>query len=211
MFKYLRIKLFYGLLRPFSEYTRKKRLSVFVKKAKPHRGMKILDLGGQPQIWDFVNTPMDITCLNLPGIAMVDYQTHHNITFIEGDACNMPFFKPGQFDLVFSNSVIEHVGNQVKRKQFANEIMRLSTRYWIQTPSKYFPIEAHCGMPLWWFYPKKLRLYFLRQWRLKLPSWTDMIENTTVLDKNELKELFPNSRLKVEWMIFPKSLTVFSI
>ena len=83
----------------------------FVKIIKPFEGMKVLDLGVQPDIWDFVETPLNITCQNLPGIAMVDYETQHKIKYIEGDAYDMPYFQPGDFDLVFSNSVIEHVGS----------------------------------------------------------------------------------------------------
>ena len=58
---------------------RKSRMRRFVKIIKPFEGMKVLDLGVQPDIWDFVETPLNITCQNLPGIAMVDYETQHNI------------------------------------------------------------------------------------------------------------------------------------
>jgi len=56
----------------------------------------------------------------------------------------------GEFDLVFSNSVIEHVGDFERMRQFVHEARRVAKSYWIQTPSKWFPIEPHCGMPFWW-------------------------------------------------------------
>lgn len=187
-------------------------MALFVKVMQPKSRMKILDLGGQPSIWDFVELPLNITCLNLPGIATVEHQSHHQITYIEGDACSMPYFQSGDFDLVFSNSVIEHVGDFEKRAQFASEVLRLSDQYWIQTPSIYFPIEAHCGMPFWWLYPQALRSYFLKRWQKKLPGWTKMVETTSVISERELRSLFPGCRIKYErFLLLPKSIVAYSI
>jgi hypothetical protein len=211
LFKYLRIKIFYTIMRPFSILIRGARIRLFVEIMKPIKGTKILDLGGQPIIWDFVETPLVITCVNLPGIAMVDHQTHHNITYVEGDACHLPNFKFGDFDIVFSNSVIEHVGGSDKQMQFAYEVVRLSNNYWIQTPCKHFPIEAHSGMPFWWYYPSWVRTYLLGQWSKKLPAWTEMVANTTVIHKRDLKKMLPNAKILTEWFIFPKSLIAYSV
>ena len=210
MLKYLRINLFKRLLFPVSNFSRKKRGKLFSKIITPRENMTILDIGGQPEIWDFIKIPLRITCLNLPGIATIDHQTHHEIIYVEGDGCNMPEFHAGQFDFVFSNSVIEHVGDDKKRKQFANEVRRISKNYWIQTPYKYFPIEAHCGMPFWWLYPQVMRSFFITRWRKKLPMWTQMVEGTDVVSIEEMKALFPESNMLKEWLIFPKSLIVFS-
>ncbi len=207
---YLGFKLFWILLRPLSTYSRNKRAKLFIEKMKPKEKMKILDIGGQPQIWDHVKIPLQITCLNLPGIATTDHKTHHEIIYVEGDGCSMPEFQSGHFDLVFSNSVIEHVGNYKKRKMFADEVIRLSKCYWIQTPYKYYPIEAHCGMPFWWLYPKFMRSFFIARWRKMLPAWTEMVENTEVVSTTEMKKLFPKANIEKEWLIFPKSLIAFS-
>lgn len=211
VFKYLRIRVFYAVLNPFSILMRKARMRLFIIIMKPVKGMKILDLGGQPAIWDFVETPLIITCVNLPGIAMIEYKTHHNIRYVEGDACNMPIFQSGDFDMVFSNSVIEHVGDTEKQIQFANEVMRLSNNYWIQTPCKVFPIEAHTGMPFWWYYPSWLKTYFLNQWSKKLPAWSEMVATTRVINKEDLKIMLPNAKILTEWFIFPKSLIAYSV
>jgi len=210
MFKYFRIKLFYTILRPFASYTRGARMRLFIKIMKPVEGMKIIDLGGQTDIWDYVEVPLKITCLNLPGIAMINYETHHDIKYVEGDACDMPNFKFGDFDMVYSNSVIEHVGNIEKRTQFADEVKRLSNNYWIQTPCKGFPIEAHTGMPFWWYYPSWLKKYLINRWSIKLPAWTEMVKTTTFVNKEELKTMLPNSDIRTEWFIFPKSIIVYS-
>jgi hypothetical protein len=113
-------------------------------------------------------------------------------------------------DFVFSNSVIEHVGGAERRAQFAREVRRIGRSYWVQTPSIWFPIEAHSGMPLWWCYPKGMRNWILRRWREKLPAWTDMIEGTTVVKRAELQRLFPDAKIKVERVLgVPKSYIAF--
>jgi len=173
-------------------------------------GIPVLDLGGQPMIWDSVPTPLDITILNLPGVALTGTVSHHKIRYVEGDACKVVGFKEGQFECVFSNSVIEHVGPAGKQADFAREVRRLGKSYWVQTPCKLFPIEPHCGMPFWWFYPAKLRHYFIERWRRKLPAWTESIENTRVLSKVDFQALFPEATIQVEKVLgIPKSYVAY--
>lgn len=210
MFSYFRFRLFTILLKPFSVAMRQRRMAAFQNIFQPTAGIKVLDLGGQPAIWDSVKPALAITCLNLPGVAKTGHPTHHDITYCQGDACNMPEFNKGDFDLVFSNSVIEHVGDHEKQQQFAAEVQRLADNYWIQTPSIYFPMEAHCGMPFWWAYPKGLQQYFLTRWSKKLPAWSEMVATTTVLSKRRMKQLFPHSQLKTERLVFPKSIVAYS-
>jgi SAM-dependent methyltransferase len=172
---------------------------------------RVLDVGGNTINWQYVKTPLDITVLNLPGTD-VDVTTHgeHRFTFIFGDATAMPEHGDKSFDIVFSNSVIEHVGDKAKRKAFASEVRRVGTRYYTQTPSKYFPLEAHTGIPFWWFFPTALKQHFFRKWEHKLPLWNQMIQGTTVVSKREMSELFPGSSIKVDRLVgFPKSYTVY--
>ncbi len=115
----------------------------------------------------------------------------------KGDACATQL-EPNSFDLVFSNSVIEHVGDINKQTAFATEARRLAPRHWIQTPAKSFPIEAHTGMPFWWYYPKTTRTRIVKRWRAKLPDWTEMVEGTTFVEKRTLRSYFPESQLLVE-------------
>jgi SAM-dependent methyltransferase len=208
--KYLRITVFQSILRPFSDWSRKRRMRSYVSLMDVREGMSVLDLGGQPMIWDGVPLRLDLTILNLPNVAVSNYISHHKITYVEGDACKIEGFEDRQFDSVFSNSVIEHVGPVDKMSDFAREVRRLGKSYWIQTPSKWFPIEAHCGMPFWWFYPVRLRKYFIERWRKKLPAWTQMVAGTTVLTKSELQCLFPEATIMVETFFgIPKSYVAY--
>ena len=77
--------------------------------------------------------PGEFEILQSPGLR------HHTFHVIEGDACSVEQFGDRSFDLVFSNSVIEHVGPPAKQAEFAHEVLRLGRSYWVQTPSKWFP------------------------------------------------------------------------
>jgi 2-polyprenyl-3-methyl-5-hydroxy-6-metoxy-1,4-benzoquinol methylase len=59
------------------------------------------------------------------------------------------------FDIVFSNSVIEHVGDAESQQQFAHEIARVGRAYWVQTPNRRFPVEPHLLTPFLHFLPTR--------------------------------------------------------
>jgi 2-polyprenyl-3-methyl-5-hydroxy-6-metoxy-1,4-benzoquinol methylase len=172
-------------------------------------GMSVIDLGGSPMTWKTVPFSLNLTVLNLPGGVPRDNAIRHKITYIEGDACDVKEFGDRSFDMVFSNSVIEHVGAVDKRASFAKEVRRLGRSYWVQTPAIWFPLEPHCGMPFWWFYPEFVKRYFIERWRKKLPAWTTMVEETTILLKSELRQLFPEATILTEKFLgIPKSYIV---
>jgi hypothetical protein len=208
--KYFRLQLFKTLLNPFSRRMRTRRMAMCTRVMGFDRHRRVLDLGGQAGIWDHVETPQNITILNLSGVADTSLKTHHRVNYVEGDACNVTGFTDGEFEVLFSNSVIEHVGPESRMEDFAREVKRLGRSYWVQTPSKWFPIEAHCGMPFWWFYPESLRQYFLKRWSAKLPGWTEMVAGTRVLTRQQLRRLFPDAEIHTERMFgIPKSYTAY--
>ncbi|HEV7261073.1 MAG TPA: class I SAM-dependent methyltransferase [Bosea sp. (in: a-proteobacteria)] len=206
------MKLFYFMLGPISAHYRRKRMRKFCSVFHLDHHPAILDLGGQPTIWDTVVEPLDIVILNLPGRAETLHPTHHNIKYVEGDACDVVGIEKKEFDIVFSNSVIEHVGNSDFRARFASEVRRLGKSYWVQTPARYFPIEPHNGMPFWWFWPQALRAATIKRWKRTLPAWTEMVEGTDIVSREEMHRLFPEAEIYVErvWGI-PKSYTAFSV
>ena len=215
-----RLKVYFRCLPSVSALFRRRRMIKFVEILKIKPGTKVLDLGGSPGIWECVSVPLEITLLNLPGaLSLGEFEIlqtpglrHHTFHVIEGDACNVEQFGDRSFDLVFSNSVIEHVGPPPKQAEFAHEVLRLGRSYWVQTPSKWFPIEAHTGMPSYWFYPEWLRAALMRRWRRQQPTWfADYIDATRVLSRRRLAELFPNGRTHVEYFFgFPKSYVLYS-
>lgn len=190
--------------------TRAGRLKTFVSRLDIKGGERIIDLGGVPEFWDGIATPLEITVINLPGFnPPYDGSSHHKITMIEGDACATGL--PDQsFDIAFSNSVIEHVGGPENENRLAAEMHRLAPAYWVQTPSIWFPLEAHNHMPFWWFYPQFIKDIFLRSWRRRLPEWAEMIDGTVVISKARLIEMFPDGEIFVERVAgFVKSYSLY--
>lgn len=197
--QYARFEVFRRLLGPFSAGTRKARMAQLETLMGLKPGMRVMDLGGQPHIWNFIETPLDIVILNLPGIAMpAPPESIHTFKYVEGDACDVNQYRDNDFEFVFSNSVIEHVGGEDKQRAFAKEVRRLAPRYWVQTPSIWFPIEAHTGMPFWFVMPGFMRAAFIRNWEKKLPAWTDMVKGTTVISRRAMEEFFPDASLLTE-------------
>jgi ubiquinone/menaquinone biosynthesis C-methylase UbiE len=215
-----RLKAFYLLLPAVMAFFRERRMRTLLSLVRIEPGTRVLDLGGAPAIWEHIRVPLDITLLNLPGAVSAGERAvlqspglnHHTFHLIEGDACNVEQFADRSFDLVFSNSVIEHVGPSPKQAEFAREVRRLGKSYWVQTPSRWFPIEPHSGMPFYWFYPEWLRAALMRRWRKNLPGWwADYIGTTRVLSKRRLAELFPNAKTRVEYFLgLPKSNVAYA-
>jgi hypothetical protein len=203
---YARFKLFRSSLAPVSARARRQRFQLFRDLMGLKAGMRILDVGGFADTWLMADVPLKITILNLTGNTQNVPAPRHRITCVQGDGCTMPQFAAGEFDIVFSNSVIEHVGPRDRQEAFAREIRRLGERYWVQTPAKWFPVEAHCGMPFWWFYPESWRRRLINRWRQKLPEWTDVVEGTRVLERSSLATMFPEAEILTETLLaIPKS------
>jgi hypothetical protein len=216
----VRLKAFYRFLPAVQTYFRQRRMKAFLTLLHVKPGTRVLDLGGAPAIWEHVPVPLEVTLLNLPGAISPGQQEvlegpslrHHKFHLVEGDGCNVVQFTDRSFDIVFSNSVIEHVGPPAKQARFAREARRLGRAYWVQTPSKWFPIEAHTGVPFYWLYPEWVRAALMRSWRKRLPGWwADYISTTRVLSRRTMGELFPDGATRIEYFLgFPKSYAAYS-
>jgi SAM-dependent methyltransferase len=77
------------------------------------------------------------------------------IEYVQGDASALPF-ADGQFDIVFSNAVIEHVGGPERQRRFVSEAIRVGRRVFITTPNRRFPVEVHTRLPLVHWLPDAL-------------------------------------------------------
>jgi hypothetical protein len=110
-----------------------------------------------------------------------------------------------QYDVVFSNSTIEHVGTWDDQKRAAAEIRRVGKRYFVQTPNRYFPIEPHFLVPGFQFLPVWLRAGLLSRTRLgwmpRAPDYMSAraeVEQIRLLTRREMCVLFPGASLHIE-------------
>lgn len=190
----------------WSANLRKKRLSLFKSLIAPlPQPLKILDVGGTEGFWQqagFLEQEgnIKITAININPIQVK--VNHPNFKFIAGDARDMKQFENNEFDVVFSNSVIEHVGNYNDQLRMANEIMRIGKKYFVQTPNLYFPIEPHYVFPLFQFLPLELKAWLLTHfdmgWHKKTSDKEHAKEKANsirLLTKKEMLALFPDSKL----------------
>jgi Methyltransferase domain len=194
----------------FVQAWRTQRFRSFLNLVNPPKNAKIIDLGGTSYMWNLVEHDFNVTLINLPGTA--DHsQASRNLRVVEADATNLKdLFADQSFDVVYSNSVIEHVGGAESQAAFAAEVLRLAQAYWVQTPSNWFPVEIHSGFPLYWQLPEAGRTYLKRRWHQRLPDWTEMMDNTTVLTCNQLRQLFPDANLYRERrLMLEKSYAVY--
>lgn len=184
---------------------RRKRFAFFLSLlSHVERPVHILDIGGTENYWKTMGLDADdevfITLLNLTE----DRITLPRMTSIVGDARKIQVDNH-HFDIVFSNSVIEHVGTYQDQVQMAKEVCRTGKRYFIQTPNKYFPIEPHFLFPFFQFLPLKIRIWLLQHFKLgwftKTPDMhqaRETVSSIRLLDRREFASLFPTAGIYEE-------------
>ncbi len=127
---------------------RARRWTEFRRRFRDIEEMRVIDLGGTPRSWQMAPVrPLEVICVNTdPGEAVaVDDPPVRSVV---GDACDLPAGLRGErFDLVYSNSVLEHVGGHWRRAAFAESVRTLSQRHCVQTAYRYFPFEPHFPFP----------------------------------------------------------------
>jgi hypothetical protein len=70
------------------------------------------------------------------------------LRFVHADGRKLPF-EDGEFDVVHSSAVLEHVGSREKQQAFIAELARVARRLvFLTTPNRWFPIEFHSTLPL---------------------------------------------------------------
>ncbi|GGU23661.1 class I SAM-dependent methyltransferase [Streptomyces daghestanicus] len=178
-------------------------------------GMSVVDLGGTAEMW--LRAPVRAKHVHLVNLEEHPAELPDWITAEVADvtdaAVAAELSARGGFDLVFSNSVIEHVGGHGRRRQFVAAVETLAPRHWVQTPYRYFPVEPHFVAPGFQFLPLAARARLVRRWPLvhSRPdgpeSALDAVVSIELLTRTEMRYLFPRSVLLSERVLgVPKSL-----
>jgi hypothetical protein len=203
---------FVGADRSLAERTRLRRWARLTEEFPDFRDMRVLDLGGTTIFW--VRSPLrpkSVTVINLnaPGEGLPWVRP------LVGDACDAPQLVGGEeFDLVFSNSLIEHLGGHVQRARFAEVVRSMAPSYAVQTPYRYFPVEPHWVFPGLQFLPVSIRSWLAPRWPLghthgwAAPDARDEVMFTELLTLTDMRVYFPDAH--IAWERFaglPKSMT----
>jgi Methyltransferase domain len=177
--------------------------------------VRILDVGGTASFWhmhrDMLPAQVQVTLLNQI------FETRSDagwIRHVEGDGRWMTMFARDEFDVCFSNSVLEHVGTLYDQVYMAREIRRVARAYFVETPNKWFPLEPHFLVPCWQFLPSWARARMLMRTDIGCVGQVQdyllakaTVESIRLLTARELRWLFPEAQLLHEkFGPFTKSL-----
>jgi hypothetical protein len=188
---------------------------------KPSPNDVLLDVGGDPSFWTSASDRQCVLQIDTLNVYEIRWNRNafpnHNIRTLVGDGCALNM-ADNSYDIVFSNSVIEHVGSWERQQRFAAEIRRVAKGLWVQTPAYECPIEPHYLAPFIHYLPKQIQRKILR-WLTPRgwfgrPSQEEVdfeVNNNRLLKKREFQQLFPDCKIMTERLLFviPKSYIAF--
>jgi len=188
---------------------RRKRFELFLSFLKTLKGhVEILDIGGTQQFWNLMlsdeSLDIHVTLLNIGNQTV----SSSRFTSAVGDARSIPEFKTASFDVVFSNSVIEHVGSYANQRLMADEVRRVGKRYFVHSPNNRFPIEPHFLFPWFQYLPMTMRAWLVSRfdvgWYKRIPdieAARQELESIQLLTRRQFAALFPEAKIYEERFI----------
>jgi hypothetical protein len=181
---------------------RRRRMQRFAREFGIGPGDLVLDIGGTPECWGLIGAGPRVVMINLP--QSMEKQAGAEMR-VAGDGRMLPF-RDGAFDVVFSNSVIEHLGDGASQQRFAREVARVGRGYWIQTPNRWFPVEQHLLTPFLHWLPKAWQRAIAPRcnlWNLLSRVTPErrrfyirhFLNDIRLLGPAEMRRLFPGARI----------------
>ena len=194
----------------YYQYTAKSRISLrishiarernyrhFAETMRPGEHTEILDIGTCDEITPEANMlqqmhphPARITCTSIGDGApiLAAYPSVRHVRIVPGEP--LPF-ADAQFEIAFSNAVIEHVGSAAAQQAFVRELCRVSRRAYVTAPNRMFPIEHHTRIPFVHWLPKPWFRALLRRTRF---AFYASEENLNHVSAAQLRACFPAGR-----------------
>lgn len=172
------------------------------------RPVKVIDVGGTSIFWKQMGYSslkgVKVTLFNINAESSVK----DSFEMIQGDARNLSRFMDNEFDIAFSNSVIEHLGTFEEQRMMAEEMKRVATKVFLQTPNKWFPLEPHTLFPFFQFLPMCIKIWLMMHFSL---GWYKKISDRKLaeqecrairlMSKGDLRILFPDAQIREERII----------
>jgi ubiquinone/menaquinone biosynthesis C-methylase UbiE len=197
-----------------SEASRRRKLQLFTETMNPSPQMSILDVGAEvdPQgrtMLQFIDSyPWKdrITAVNLsPEHVETIRKCYPGVQAVVADALALPW-PDKHFDVAYSNAVIEHVGDLSRQVKMAAEIMRVSKRWFVTTPNRWYPFEFHLRLPLVTWLPRHGYRWFGKLVRYnhieRRYVFGSPRADVRLLSASELRRCFPGSRIVKQRVTF---------
>lgn len=196
----------------FSRANRARKFELFKHLVKPTKDSAILDVGFDDEEYSGTDNylekhypwPEQITALS-DQEPIKFKQRYPHIKALSYDGKTFPF-KDKEFDIGWSNAVIEHVGDYDRQLQFLSEMKRSCRQVYLTTPNRWFPVEVHTRLPLLHFLPKK---YFDKILNLIGIKWAAG-DYVYLLSYRKLKELLAAADIK-NYKIIKNKLAGFNL
>jgi len=189
-----------SLYRWIGHFFRPQRMEWFLRELNVNPETTVLDVGGTSATW----TALGHRC---PRVTLLNIcpETASTLPHVVADARSIPFPEKS-FDIVYSNSLIEHVGDWKDQQRCAREMSRVGKRLWIQTPNRGFPVEPHLLYPLVHWLPRRSQQHLVRLapralFTSGVQSSREIWETTRLLGAKQVRELFPNCQLHRERLL----------
>ena len=167
----------------YSRRSRARRGELFRRLIDPQAGERVVDVGCGEAGLAASEPGLEVT-----GVDRDARPGYPGARFVQADATALPF-GDGEFDIAYSNSVIEHLP-EGERDAYARELRRVAGRWFVQTPNRAFPVEPHALLPFVHWLPRRVGRAL---WRLGVSG--DPYDEVRLLGARELRRLFPDAAI----------------
>ncbi len=158
--------------------SRERKLRLFLESFEPGPETSVVDLGvtdsgygGTYGTDNFLEAtypwPERITAVGITPLERFG-EAFPQVRRVTADGRDLPF-ADGEFELGFSNAVVEHVGGLDDQRAFVHELCRVARRVFVTTPNRWFPVEVHTLLPLVHWLPPALHPSSLDEIHLLAP------------------------------------------
>lgn len=187
-------------------------LEVIRKIAAEKGGVRIVDLGGDPDDW---RRRFDRADLKAANVHITTVNPHvwkpsddPMIETVEGDLCDLARYPDDSFDLAHSSSVIELMGDWDAMAAFAADHRRLAPCYYAETPYYWYPVDPHFSAVGFHWRSERARARMLMKrdmgWSKKARDMVEamaQVQSARLLDKRQFRRLFPDAELVDETVL----------
>ena len=180
--------------RPVHSRLRASRSLMAAKIMRPSPSMSLLDIGGSPGFGGEFDSLRALFATVV--VANLDPKTNcgpvaPNVSLAVADGCDLPY-ADGSFDWVFSNAVLEHVGDRKKQEQFTTEMQRVArVGYFLSTPNRAFFLDPHTYLPFYHLLPESVQRTAVHLSVGHMRSWQPL----NLVSARQLREMLPTARV----------------